>query len=270
MKSVLFLFALSILFPFHSFSQCPESFHDFTALDIHGDTVHMSSFAGKKLLVVNTASFCGYTPQYAQLQSLYTNYGGDNFEIIGFPANNFAGQEPYDEDSIIQVCNSYNVTFTMMSKISVKGSSMHPIYHWLTKESQNCEQNAPVNWNFQKFMVNADGSWHGVAFSSVPPASSSIVNWINISTTLIDNASESNENCLVYQSGNNINIKLETEAKVTVRMFSTSGQLVTTLAEGQMTKETAIPFSENIKNGLYIIEIAGEGILFRKKLLLNK
>ncbi len=271
MKSFLKIITIFIfLTPFNSFSQCPENFHDFTALDINGNSLDMSSFAGKKVLVVNTASFCGYTPQYEQLQTLYTTYGGSDFEIVGFPANNFGSQEPYGEDSIIQVCNSYNVTFTMMSKISVKGSSMDPIYHWLTEADRNCEQNAPVGWNFQKFMINEDGSWHGVVSSGVSPLTSTIVNWITAPTSIEDLYSKSINNAKVYQSGSNIKIEMdmEVEEELTVRLYSITGQVVSEYF-GKLSTETVIPFSsERINKGLYIVEISGDNILSRKKLLL--
>ena len=156
-----------------------KTFYDFTVTTIDGKEFPLSQLKGKKVLVVNTASKCGYTPQYEDLEKLFETYGGDNFTIIGFPANNFLSQEPGTNEEIKQFCSSkYGVTFPMMSKISVKGSDIAPLYSWLTSKAENGVMNAPVKWNFQKFMIDENGNLTGMAPPSENPLSDKIVNWI--------------------------------------------------------------------------------------------
>jgi glutathione peroxidase len=156
-----------------------KTFHDFTVTTIDGKEFPLSQLKGKKVLVVNTASKCGYTPQYEDLEKLYETYGGDNFTIIGFPANNFMNQEPGTNEEIKQFCTSkYGVTFQMMSKISVKGNDIAPVYSWLTKKDENGVMDAPVKWNFQKFMIDENGNLAGMATSGDDPMLDKIVNWI--------------------------------------------------------------------------------------------
>ena len=139
-----------------------KTFFDFKARDIDGNIVSMDAFKGKKILVVNVASECGNTPQYENLQRMYEKYGGEHFTIIGFPANNFGAQEPGSNEEIKKFCSTnYHVTFPMMSKISVKGEDMDPIYQWLTQKSQNGVLDADVTWNFQKFMIDENGKLVG-------------------------------------------------------------------------------------------------------------
>jgi glutathione peroxidase len=115
-----------------------QSFYDFKVKDIDGKDFDLASLKGKKVLIVNTASKCGNTPQYEQLQDLYEKYGEEKFTIIGFPANNFGQQEPGTNKEIEEYCTkNYGVTFQMMEKISVKGDDMHPLYQWLTQKSKN-------------------------------------------------------------------------------------------------------------------------------------
>ena len=141
-------------------SQELKCFHDFTVKSIDGKEVDLVSYKGKKVLVVNTASKCGLTPQYEQLQALYEEYGGDDFVIIGFPANNFLWQEPGSNEEIQEFCTvNYGVSFPMMAKISVKGKNIHPIYAWLTSESQNGVMDSKVNWSdkdSKKLSVTSD------------------------------------------------------------------------------------------------------------------
>ncbi len=156
-----------------------KSLHNFTVKDINGEDFDLSSLSGKKVLVVNTASKCGFTPQYEGLQELYEKYGGENFTVIGFPANNFMNQEPGSDDQIKQFCKkNYGVTFPMMSKISVKGKDKHPVYQWLTSKEKNGKMDSKVKWNFQKYMINEDGELVDVAYSRTKPMSDKIVNWI--------------------------------------------------------------------------------------------
>lgn len=155
------------------------SFYDFTVKDISGKDYSLSQLKGKKVLVVNTASKCGFTPQYEGLEDLYKKYGGDDFVIIGFPANNFAHQEPGTNEEIATFCKkNYGVTFPMMSKISVKGDDQAPLYKWLTSKSENGVEDSKVTWNFQKYMIDEQGQLVGHFAPSVKPDNDKLVDWI--------------------------------------------------------------------------------------------
>ncbi len=146
------------------------NFYDFKVTAIDGSSFDFSVLKGKRVLIVNTASACGYTPQYKQLQELYTTYGGEKFTIIGFPANNFGGQEPGSDQEIATFCEkNYGVTFPMMSKISVKGNDEHELYKWLTQKERNGVSDANVRWNFHKFLIDENGHWIKELSSSVSP-----------------------------------------------------------------------------------------------------
>ena len=176
MKKIILIMGL-LLFATTGFSQ--KSFYDFTVKDIEGNNFNLSSLKGKKVLVVNTASKCGFTPQYEGLEKLYESYGGDKFTIIGFPANNFANQEPGANNEIATFCQkNYGVTFPMMSKISVKGDDMAPLYQWLTSKNKNGVMNSEVKWNFQKYLIDENGHLVNVLLSKVKPDAPEIVNWI--------------------------------------------------------------------------------------------
>lgn len=156
-----------------------KSFYDFTVKDIEGNDFELSSLKGKKVMVVNTASKCGLTPQYEKLQWLYEKYGGNDFVIIGFPANNFLNQEPGSDEEIATFCEvNYGVTFPMMSKISVKGDDIHPLYQWLTQKSKNGRMDSKVAWNFQKYLIDEEGNLDDVIEPKVKPDDERIVNWI--------------------------------------------------------------------------------------------
>lgn len=132
------------------------SIFDFTLNDIDGKPVSLSQFRGKTLLLVNTASFCGNTPQYSDLQTMYERYRSKGFEILAFPANNFGQQEPGTNEEIKGFClTKYSLTFPLFSKISVKGSDKHPLYRYLTEESPFPGE---VEWNFQKYLVDPNGT----------------------------------------------------------------------------------------------------------------
>lgn len=156
-----------------------KTLYDFKAKTIDGKDFDFSSLKGKKVLIVNTASQCGYTPQYHDLEELYKAYGGDKFTIIGFPANNFGAQEPGTNSEIKEFCTkNYGVTFQMMSKVSVKGDDMDPLYKWLTTKEENGMEDAEVKWNFQKFLIDENGKWVAVVPHKENPMSERIVNWI--------------------------------------------------------------------------------------------
>lgn len=156
-----------------------KNFHNFKINTIDGNKFDLSTLKGKKVLVVNTASKCGLTPQYKQLQELYETYGGSGFTIIAFPANNFLSQEPGTNEEIKAFCEkNYGVTFPIMEKISVKGNDIHPIFKWLTNKSENGKMDAPVQWNFQKFLIDENGNLVDVVSPRESPDSEKIINWI--------------------------------------------------------------------------------------------
>lgn len=165
-------------------AQEQKSFHDFNTTSLTGETVHLSDYKGKKLMIVNTASKCGLTPQYKDLQALYEKYGGDKFQIIGFPANNFNKQEPGTDAEIKEFCTkNYGVSFPMMHKISVKGDDIDPIYVWLTGKESNGVEDAPVKWNFQKFLIDEEGKWVAKISPSEKPDKKAIIEWIETGKT---------------------------------------------------------------------------------------
>lgn len=176
MKKILLILS-AVIFTGSIFAQ--KSFYDFKVKDIDGKDFNLSSLKGKKVLVVNTASKCGNTPQYEQLQGLYEKYGDKKFVIIGFPANNFGQQEPGTNAEIEEFCTkNYGVTFPMMSKISVKGSDMDPLYKWLTSKSENGVLDSEVTWNFQKYLIDENGKLVKTVAPKIKPDDEQIVSWI--------------------------------------------------------------------------------------------
>ncbi len=157
-----------------------QSFYEFNVTTIDGKAFDLSTLKGKKVMVVNVASKCGLTKQYEQLQEVYETYGGDNFTIIGFPANNFLSQEPGTNEEIKSFCQkNYGVTFAMMSKISVKGDDIHPLYRWLTTESLNGFGDSKVKWNFQKYLIDEQGQIAKVIDPKTLPNDEEITTWIS-------------------------------------------------------------------------------------------
>ncbi|MFZ1702747.1 MAG: glutathione peroxidase [Saprospiraceae bacterium] len=175
------LTALTIAFFWGSwFSKDEHNFqthtiYDFKVEALNGDTIDFADFKGKKILIVNTASKCGFTPQYGDLEKLYETYK-DNLVIVGFPANNFLSQEPGSNESIEAFCKkNYGVSFPMAAKISVKGKNIAPIYEWLCNKSQNGVMNAKISWNFNKFLLDEKGKLVAHFKSKVKPMSEEIV-----------------------------------------------------------------------------------------------
>lgn len=153
-----------------------DSALDFTMQNIRGEDVPLSTYRGKVVLIVNVASKCGLTPQYEGLQALYEKYSERGLAILGFPANNFAGQEPGTNSEIQQFCRvNYGVTFPMFGKISVKGDDQHPLYAFLTGEKTNPEYSGEIPWNFTKFLIGRDGSVIGRFDPKTVPESDEIV-----------------------------------------------------------------------------------------------
>lgn len=151
-----------------------KSIHDFKVEALDGGTINFADFKGKKILVVNTASECGFTPQYEGLEALYEKYK-DKLVIVGFPANNFGGQEPGSNAQIKEFCKkNYGVSFPMAAKISVKGDDTAPIYKWLCHKSENGVLDAEIKWNFNKFLLDENGKLLYYFESKVTPMSEEI------------------------------------------------------------------------------------------------
>jgi len=153
-----FLFMLKMFFmPMPEHKEVPKAIYDFKVEALTGGTIDFAKFKGKKILIVNTASKCGNTPQYEQLEAISKKYQG-KLVIVGFPANNFGKQEPGTNGEIAEFCKkNYGVSFPMAAKISVKGDDMAPIYEWLTEEKYNGFKNSEVTWNFQKYLLDEHG-----------------------------------------------------------------------------------------------------------------
>lgn len=178
MKTKVLTLIIALIVSCSTFAQ--TSFYDLKAKSIEGSDFNFKDLKGKKVLVVNTASKCGYTPQYEDLEKLYQTYKDKNFVIIGFPANNFGRQEPGSNSEIQEFCKkNYGVSFQMMEKISVKGDDMDPVYQWLTQKAKNGKMDSSVKWNFQKYMIDENGKLVDVAYSGDKPMGEKIVNWIN-------------------------------------------------------------------------------------------
>ena len=156
-----------------------QTIYQFTVEDINGKPFALADLKGKKVMIVNTASKCGLTPQYKELEALYQQYKDRDFIIIGFPANNFLGQEPGSNEQIASFCSiNYGVTFPMMSKISVKGKNMYPLYQFLTQKSKNGVEDSKVKWNFQKYLIGRDGKLEKVIDPKTLPSSDEVKQWI--------------------------------------------------------------------------------------------
>jgi glutathione peroxidase len=165
--------ALNVITPMEA-----TSFYDLNATTIDGDAFDFSQLKGKRVLIVNTASKCGYTPQYEGLQELHDTYGKENFIILGFPSNDFGFQEPGSEEKIADFCEkNYGVTFQMMSKVKTSARSGHAVYQWLCNASQNGVSDANVSWNFNKFLIDENGHWIAHHPSRTSPKSTEITSF---------------------------------------------------------------------------------------------
>jgi glutathione peroxidase len=159
-------------------AQSMESIYDIKINRLNGEALNLNDFRGKKLLIVNVASECGFTPQYEDLQTLSENYK-DKLVVIGIPCNQFGEQEPGSPDEIMEFCqNTYGVTFILTEKVDVKGDNQHPLYVWLTQKKKNGAKNSKVKWNFQKYLIDKKGFLYFVIHPRTSPTNDSIIKWI--------------------------------------------------------------------------------------------
>jgi glutathione peroxidase len=168
-------FLFSFLFPAKEPKNLPKSIYDFKVPSLEGATIDFAAFKGKKILIVNTASKCGFTPQYKELETLYEQHK-EQLVIVGFPANDFLFQEPKGNEEIAAFCQrNYGVSFPMSEKVSVKGKHIAPIYYWLTHKKYNGLQDSKVKWNFQKYLVDEKGQLIGIFDPKTSPMSEELV-----------------------------------------------------------------------------------------------
>ncbi len=173
--TITLLISLFSLNQYQNAIEIPDSFYDFKMKSIDGKMISFDQFKGKKVLLVNVASKCGFTPQYEDLQKLHELYG-NRVDILGFPANNFGSQEPGSNEEIALFCTeNYGVTFQMFEKISVKGDDMDPLYQWLSNEKYNGWNNEVPSWNFCKYLVNEEGKLIAFFPSKVKPLSDELL-----------------------------------------------------------------------------------------------
>jgi glutathione peroxidase len=245
-----------------------ENFYDLKAVKNGGDTLYFSELKGKKLMIVNTASYCGYTDQYEDLQALYEEYGGEHFEIIAFPANNFMNQEPGSDDDIKKFCEeNYGVTFTIMSKISVKGTDMHPVYQWLTQKSKNVKLDSEVKWNFQKYLITENGELFNMLTTQTNPINPLVRNWLEEPVSV----NESVNNSFVTVSPNPANDFIDINvgsSKLLDNKYSSKILIYNILGEcliSQQIVENERINIEPLPSGLYFLKIGSISIPFLKE-----
>lgn len=190
MKKLIILLTLSLIFASACTSKnnkigqdqnnkTSKSLHNFIVKDIDNKAFDMSTLKGKKVLVVNVASKCGLTPQYEQLEALYQKYKDRNFSIIGFPSDNFKGQEFESNEEIKSFCSlNYGVTFPIMSRVDVIGEKQIPLFRWLTHQTENGKMDIEVQWNFQKFMIDENGNLVDFLSPRELPDSQKLIDWI--------------------------------------------------------------------------------------------
>jgi len=274
MKRTLLLLFITILFFIDPVFSQQTNFFSYKVKNIVGDSINLSIFKGKKILVVNTASYCGYTPQYADLQQLYESYKDKGLVIIGFPSNDFAGQEPGADTEILEFCqNNYHVTFPMMSKIHVTGTDIHALFKWLTQKSLNGVKDAPVTWNFQKFLINEDGTLYDVLSPQANPLAPKITSWLDKGVGIP--AVDVQNVFTVYPSPAKQNftilVNMVTSAFVRLRIFDSKGALVEELYNEPLEGELRIEyFTDKMQDGIYIINLEVDGVKQTQQITINK
>jgi len=265
MKKIITVVAFFI-FSFVSKAQPYETFHDFTQVTILHDSLHLSDYAGKKVLVVNTASYCGYTYELGDLRILDSLYGGSNFAIICFPCNDFGGQEPFDDSTIYQFyLGNYHVGFQLMSKIAITSQDTAEVYKWLQLQSRNGVANANVTWNFNKFCIDEAGHWIRHFSQTVSPLDTAITNWImSPNTTGINSKQNTAE---VILRGNpahgkiNLDINNVAEGNYSVELFDLQGKHIAEIFSGNIHDTKNISYTPaTLEQGIYFVKIRGTGV----------
>lgn len=238
------------------------TFHSYEAKTILGDTINLSQYYGKKVMVVNTASFCGFTPQFEDLENLYLQYNAYNFEIIGFPCNDFSNQDPHSDSVILDFCtDNYNVTFQMMSKVEVVTGDTAPVYKWLQRGDLNGVSNAQVAWNFNKFLIDEAGHWVRHFGSATLPGDTAITNWILSPSVISGIAKNEKADLMKITSGNMVSSNLDLyvsggdSKNMIIQLFSYTGQLMGEVFNGTLSGTQLISYSvQDLPAGMYLLK----------------
>jgi glutathione peroxidase len=260
MKNIITLLIACSMATFVS-AQAP-TFHSYEAKTILGDTINLSQYYGKKVMVVNTASFCGFTPQFEDLENLYLQYNTYNFEIIGFPCNDFSNQDPHSDSVILDFCtDNYNVTFQMMSKVEVVTGDTAPVYKWLQRGDLNGVSDAQVAWNFNKFLIDEAGHWVRHFGSATLPGDTAITNWILSPSVISGIAKNETADLMKITSGNMVSSNLDLyvsggdSKNMIIQLFSYTGQLMGEVFNGTLSGTQLISYSvQDLPAGMYLLK----------------
>ena len=265
MKTIYTLFIFCL---FAITTKAQLTFHDYSALSIDHDTINLSQFYGKKVMVVNTATYCSYTPQFTALEQLYTDYQQYGFEIIGFPCNDFAGQDPHSDSAINEFCTgTYGVTFTMMSKVKTVATPIDPVYQWLEQASLNGVSNATVSWNFNKFLIDEAGHWVKHYTQATVPNDSAIIHWIVDTPSVVSGIKEHAVDNLIEMKSANPGSSIDFVLKNTVpqnlniNLYNAEGRLIQSIFSGSADDSQPIHSDvSSLASGIYFVRIIGKGV----------
>jgi glutathione peroxidase len=269
-KLFFYMFLACSMFPGQA--QTSLNFHDFTVQTIEGNQISLSQYAGKKLLVVNTASYCAYTHQFTNLQYMYLQYGGPTFEILGFPCNDFGNQDPGSDSIIDEFCaNNYAVTFQMMSSIHIKTGDTAEVYKWLQRGDLNGVRNARVTWNFNKFLIDELGNFAGYFDSPTAPDDTAIVNWIRQEPITLGSAAPKKLNTNVIQSQDQLTIEFDhhvTQSEIQIRLISLTGQeSIAPISVSKGASTLQIP-TTYLASGIYFLQIIRDTEIDRHQIII--
>jgi glutathione peroxidase len=268
MKNIFILIAFT--FSLNASSQSLPNFHDYGWKTIYQDTINFYQYYGKKVMIVNTASFCGYTYQFGELEQLYTQYQDSNFVILGFPCNNFGNQDPHDDSTINVFCTSnFNVTFQMMKKVSIITGDTAPIYKWLQRADLNGVSNVNVSWNFHKFLIDEAGNWVAHYPSTTSPLDTAITNWISSSSVVSfsENVTQNHNNNQVYSNQNTTGIEILNKSdKEIIRadIYNSNGMKIKSISYSNNISTT------DLRNGFYILSVQYKDGIANKRFIISR
>lgn len=261
-------------------SQTLPSIHSLPATTINDEEISLSKYAGKKVMIVNTASYCGYTSQFATLQLLYKNFNRFGFEIIGFPSNDFGAQDPYNDSTIQVFCTSnYGVTFQMMSKIHIKTGDTSMVYRWLQQANLNGLKNVTVSWNFNKFLINESGNFVKHYTELTEPNDTAIVKWIMTESSIKTGKSEIENSLFEIKLHSNIisnsdlilSLTKKIDKQLDYNIYSVNGITIPKkqgkleVVEQNLTIDVA-----SLENGIYFLEIKNADYSVFKKFIIQR